>query len=129
MIRSLFAATLTVLVVTISASNVHAQRPSVRRFQPRRQTFSPYMDYFRRDVGLLDQYNYFRQRDQRLQQTFGQQQGQIDLQRQGLQQVGQEFGQLGDTLQRFRPTGATPTGKRATFQTFARFFNTRSSRR
>ncbi len=112
--RSLFAATLTVLVVTISASNVRAQSPSVRRFQPRRQTFSPYMDYFRRDVGLLDQYNYFRQ-----------QQSQIDLQRQGLQQVGQEFQQLGGALPRFRPTGATPTGKGATFQTFSRFFNTR----
>ncbi len=127
--RSLFAATLTVLVVTISASNVRAQTPSVRRYQPRRQTFSPYMDYFRQDVGLLDQYNYFRQRNRRLQQTFGQQQSQIDLQRQGLQQVGQEFGQLGDALQRFRPTGATQTGKGATFQAFTRFFNTRSSRR
>ncbi len=123
--RSLFAATLTVLFVTISASIVHAQTPSARRYQPRRPTFSPYMDYFRRDVGLLDPYNFFLQRDRRLQQSFRQQQSQIDLQFQGLQQVGQEFQQLGDVLPRFRPTGVTPTGKGATFQTFARFFNTR----
>ena len=127
--RALFAAALTVLVVMISAANLRAQTPSVRRFQPRRQTFSPYMDYFRRDVGLLDPYNFFLQRDRRLQQSFRQQQSQIDLQRQGLQQVGQEFQQLGDALPRFRLTGATPTGKGATFQTFSRFFNTRSARR
>jgi len=94
------SALLAVLAVTFAASRADAQI----RYQPKAgPTLPSQLNYFRRDVGLLDQYN-----------TFVQPQRQLEAQ---LRQMNEQ--QLADyrsaqkqieQIKEIRPSGAAPTG-------------------
>ena len=99
-----------------------AQPPVRRRYVPRRPTMSPYLDYFRRDTGLLDPYNLFRKRNVRLNQAFEQQRRQLQYQQYQLNQTRLQFEQVQQAQRQMRASGATPTGHGSTFMNYSHYF-------
>ena len=112
-------------------------RTRARYQSPSRPTLSPYLNYFRADNGALNPFYNFIQPGRQLQsqnqsinQRFDNQQRQIGgLQtfQNGLQnqQVrGRGTGRFG-----FRSTGASQTGKGATFMNYSHFFQIRGGNR
>jgi hypothetical protein len=92
-------------------------------YRPTRPTLSPYLNYFRQDTGVTDQYRSFIRPQQRLQRRFSMDQyqnrtlgnriGQVDKEVQGVQK---------DILQ-FRQPTVSPTGKGATFMNYSHYFS------
>ncbi len=105
-----------------TVASTSAQPPTRRRYIPRRPTMSPYLDYFRRDTGLLDPYNTFQRPQVRMRQFYQQQQQQIYRQQQQLEQQKMQFQQIQGSLRQFRESGASPTGHGATFMNYSHYF-------
>ncbi len=122
MFRFTFALTLLVAacVVAIPADQTHAQKPMKysQRYSPRRPTLSPYLNYFRRDSGLLDNYNAFVAPRQRLQSRLQTQEAVIYQQQQQLRQVQ-------NSVSRYRQAGAGITGTHSTFMNYSHYFQQR----
>ena len=110
------------LAVVWSALPAVAQPPVRRRYVPRRPTMSPYLDYFRRDTGLLDPYNLFRRRNVRVNQMFEQQRRQLQYQQYELNQTRLQFQQIQGAQRQMRASGAGPTGHASTFMNYSHYF-------
>ena len=102
------------LLVFVCASSAHAQRPS--RYQsPSGATISPYLNYFRQDTGVLNQYYHFVRPDLRLRDTIQ------DLERTTVQQRSQIRNLESDFLQ-IREPSARPTGTGSGFMNYSHFY-------
>jgi len=114
--KRLFWASLAGLAMALAASRAEAQI----RYQPKAgPTLPSQLSYFRRDVGLLDQYN-----------TFIQPQRQLEAQ---LRQMNEQ--QLADyrsaqrqieQIKEIRPSGAAPTGVGAGYLNYSHYYQLRS---
>ncbi|MEO8165213.1 MAG: hypothetical protein ABI619_07430 [Betaproteobacteria bacterium] len=82
-----------------------------RRYEPRTPTFSPYLDYFRRDVGALDVYNSIVRPNQQLRSTLARQQSGLLQERQRIEQ-----------LQIRADSEITPTGIGSHFMDFSHYY-------
>ncbi len=120
--RSVFLTGLLGVALVWSARPGVAQPPVRRRYVPRRPTMSPYLDYFRRDTGLLDPYNLFRKRNVRVNQAFEQQRRQLQYQQYQLDQTRFQFQQVQQAQRQMRASGATPTGHGSTFMNYSHYF-------
>ena len=108
-----------VLVVGMAAAEVaSAQGPGRYRSyggrysSPYGPTLSPYLDYFRRDTGVLDPYNAFIRPRRQLQNQLGEivQQGQAENVR------------LRQQIQGIREAQGAPTGTGATFMNYSHYY-------
>lgn len=120
--RSMAIGALVSVVFVLASVPAPAQPPTRRRYVPRRPTMSPYLDYFRRDTGLLDPYNLFRSRDIRQNQLYQQQQRQIYQQQQELYQQRLQFQELQGAQRQMRASGASQTGHGSTFMNYSHYF-------
>jgi len=109
-----------VLVVgclVLAAVEVQAQGPA-RYTPPAGPTLPRELNYFRRDIGVLDQYNAFvypqLQMNNQLQQLAAQQQLNY---RRTQRQINE--------LKEVRPSEASPTGVGATFMNYGHYYNLR----
>ena len=113
--RLLVASTL--LVVIGVADACLAQGGRYRGFggrysSPYGPTLSPYLDYFRRDTGVLDPYN-----------TFIRPRRQLQNQLDGIvQQERVETTRMQQQIQGIRESGAAPTGSGATFLNYSHYY-------
>ena len=106
---NLLLACLVFCCVLSCARSAVAQRPG--RYRPHRPTLSPYLDYFRRDTGLTNQYyTYIRPRRQ-LERFARDQQSQVRSLRQQLQQV--------------REPTVRPTGIHGGFMNYSHYYQYR----
>jgi hypothetical protein len=97
-----------------SAGEAAAQMPA-RYYPPAGPTLPAQLNYFRRDVGLLDQYNAFVQPNQRAAYQFQQLANQ---QQADFQAAQKQFNQLKE----IRPSEAAPTGVGATFMNYGHYY-------
>ena len=84
--------------------------------RPRRSSFSPYLDLYRRDSGVLDNYHQFVRPEIQLRKTLDQQRRAISRQGRGLRTLGRDFGQFQ------RQSMARPTGTSSVFMNYSHFF-------
>ena len=100
------------LVLLLAAESALAQN----RYQPPAgHTLPSQLNYFRRDVGLLDQYNTFVQPQRQLEQRLRQMtQQQLDDYRSAQRQIEQ--------IKQIRPTDAAPTGTGAGFLNYSHYY-------
>ena len=120
-IRFLVLCGVVCLAVSVSSS-VNAQPPTAKRYVPSRPTFSPYLDYFRRDVGMLNPFHAFQTRTIRQNQMIQQQRDQMARDQHQLRRQRQELTRVQGEVRRFRETGAGPTGRAATFMSYSHYF-------
>ena len=123
-IRFLVLCGVVVLAASVSSS-VTAQPPTAKRYVPSRPTFSPYLDYFRRDVGVLNPFHTFQTRSIRQNQMIQQQRDQMVRDQQQLRRQRQELTRVQSEVRRFRESGAGPTGRAATFMNYSHYFGAR----
>ena len=83
-----------------------------RYASPYGPTLSPYLDYFRRDTGVLDPYNTFIRPRRQLQNQLD------DI----VQQERAETTRLQQQIQGIRESGAAPTGTSATFLNYSHYY-------
>lgn len=95
---------------------VSAQQRGLRTYQPRRPTLSPYLDYFRRDVGALDNYNTFRA--PRLRRDAMNRQQEFNA-----AQLSRQVETAQTELEQMRQSALAPTGGVAGFMTHGQYFN------
>src|SRR5688572_332479 len=102
-------------LVLAGIGRVEAQGPG-RYYPPAGPTLPRELSYFRRDVGLLDQYNAFvypqLQMNNQLQQLASQQQA---FSRSAQRQI--------NDLKDVRPSSAAPTGTGATFMNYGHYYS------
>jgi|SRR5688572_1158933 hypothetical protein len=115
MCSRLFFVALGVAIATqFSGSTASAQGPA-RYYPPAGPTLPAQLNYFRRDVGILDQYNAFvqprQQIDYQFQQLAAQQQSNFRSTQRQLEQ-----------LQQIRASEASPTGVGASFQNYMHYY-------
>ncbi len=103
-----------VSVIVVAASTASAQGPA-RYYSPSGPTLPSQLNYFRRDVGLLDQYNTFVQPRQQLDFQFQQLQAQ---QAADFRATQRKFEQLKEV----RPSDAAPTGVGATYMNYLHYY-------
>ena len=113
--RRLFLPVLAFVCCATFASSLVAQGP---RYQPRTPTFSPYLDYFRRDVGALDVYNSIVRPNRELRSTLSRQQSTL---LQGRQRIEQ--------LQTQVDSGVSPTGVGSRFMDYSHYYSKRPAGR
>jgi ATP phosphoribosyltransferase regulatory subunit HisZ len=90
-------------------------RPYGGRYSsPYGPTLSPYLDYFRRDTGVLDPYNTFIRPRRQLQNQLA------DI----VQQEQSETARLQQQIQGIREAEARPTGTGATFLNYSHYYRT-----
>lgn len=77
-------------------------------------TLSPYLDYFRRDTGVLDPYNAFIRPRRQLDNQLGQM----------VQEERAANTQLQQQIQGIRAETAAPTGTGATFMNYSHYYRT-----
>lgn len=111
------------LCAGVLASPASAQR---RYRSPSGPTITPYLDYFRRDNGVLrDPYNaWVRPRRIVRDEIYQQRQSLYTLGR-GLRDVNRDVNQM----QSLRASGASPTGTGSSFMNYSHYYQMRSGRR
>lgn len=115
------------LIAFVGLSLTLCEPCAAQRYQsPSGPTLSPYLQYFRRDTGILDRYNAFVAPRQRLRQEFSNIEGQLRQQRlyaygleSQLQGVATDL--EGQQQRLLRPSGAAPTGVGATYMNIQGF--------
>jgi hypothetical protein len=111
---SLRTAGFVIAVLAGLAAQASAQGP-YRYVPPRGPVLPPQLNYFRRDVGLLDPYNSFvlprQQLDFQFQQMAAQQQADVRSTQRQLEQIKQ-----------IRPSEAAPTGTAAGFMNYSHYY-------
>jgi hypothetical protein len=105
---SVFAFALLALSVSASAQE--------RYRSPSGPTVTPYLDYFRRDTGALDQYNTFIRPGRQLRQTLRQQNTSLQRLQSQLSNVQGEF-------QRMRQSELAPTANVPTFLNYSHYYS------
>ena len=104
------------LLVACAADACLAQGPyrsyGGRYRSPYGPTMSPYLDYFRRDSGVLDPYNTFIRPRQQLQDQIGQM----------AQEERAANIRLQQQIQGIREETAAPTGRGATFMNYSHYY-------
>ena len=101
------------LCCAVFATSLFAQRP---RYQPRTPRFSPYLDYFKRDVGALDVYNSIVRPNRDVRSEFARQRlGQAEQSGQ-IEKLGQQIRGRNDLA---------PTGIGASFMNFSHYYQRR----
>lgn len=98
-------AMLALVMLASAATTASAQG----RYRPSRPTFSPYLDYFRQDVGALDPYNTFLSPNRALQDRIG-----------GLEN---QFGNFARATQ-----SAAPASGRSHFSSYSHYYTIRRRR-
>jgi hypothetical protein len=111
----------TVITLCVAAAFLPGEANAQRRYQPSRPTFSPYLDLFRRDNGLLDSYNAQIVPRRRAMQDFNQLQGTVGQQQDTIGRQQEEINGLNQQLLRYG-SAASPTGKGGSFMTHRRYF-------
>jgi hypothetical protein len=91
--------------------------PTYRSPALRSPTISPWLDLFRRNEGVLDNYNQFVRPQQQLRRAMAQQQNEITSQRLRQRRIQSEIG----ALQR-DGRGHMPTGVGGTFQNYLHYY-------
>jgi hypothetical protein len=104
----------TVMLLVFTCSDAWAQGPN-RYYSPSGPTLPSQLNYFRRDVGLLDQYNTFVQPRQQLdfqfQQMAAQQAADFRTTQRQLEQIKE-----------IRPSDAAPTGIGGTYMNYLHYY-------
>lgn len=130
MIRLSIVAAVAVILCAPNISNGQNRRPT--RYRPSRPTISPYMDYFRRDSGILPRYQTFIEPGRRRRATARSVQGELGQLRGRNEAQGAELEQLRQMQanQRFRPGGApVQRTAAASYQNFSHFYPRKSRAR
>lgn len=96
-------------------SEAAAQQVYPRYTSPRGPTITPYLDYFRQDVGALNRYYTFVQPRAQLTSQIGQMQNTISQQQ-------TEIKNLQGQIAKPRESGAIPTGVGGSFMNHMRYF-------
>jgi hypothetical protein len=103
----------------VLTSTVFAQGPyQPRTYEPASPTLSPYLDYFRQNAGVLNNYHTFIRPQQQLQNTINQQNAAI-------QRNARRLGTLNldvTNLKEFRESVISPTGHGATFMNYSHYY-------
>ena len=86
-----------------------------QRYQPQRPTLSPYLNYFRADVGLLDRHNTLVAPEIRSQQAVQQLQGQVFEQR-------SQLGNLQGQVDQIREPQTRRTGTASSFMNYSHYY-------
>jgi hypothetical protein len=111
-----FAPFVLLLLVACAADTCLAQGPNRsyggRYRSPYGPTISPYLDYFRRDSGVLDPYNTFIRPRRQLENQLGQMAEDERMANARLQQQ----------IQGIRQETAAPTGRGATFMNYSHYY-------
>jgi hypothetical protein len=89
---------------------------------PAGRTITPYLNYLRRDVGVLDPYNAWVRPTLNLNQFENEQRRAVRELDRGLGQVRLDVRQNESELLQIRETGVAPTGKQAGFMNYSHFF-------
>jgi hypothetical protein len=111
-----FTLLLTAGLLLCLATTAEAQRGSSRYNIPRRPTISPWMDLFSQETGPLDNYHSFVRPRQRLYNTLGNQNYQ-------LQQQGGNIRNLGKQVTRMeRPAFVRPTGTGSSYMNLSHYY-------
>jgi len=107
----------------IALSGLWSQSASAqqRYRSPSGPALSPYLNYFRRDVGVLDNYHTFVRPEQRLMQSLSQQQSELRRTQLQLGQVQTDVRGMSKEL--LAPSAASPTGRTATFLNYSHFYS------
>ena len=113
-LRQTFLMLASVLGVFVAASSASAQYAP--RYRPARPTLSPYLNLFRSDAGLLDNYNTFVRPQQQLRET---------LRRQDLmsQRQGAALNALGQRVTQQQDPALRPTGHQSSFMNYSHYYN------
>ncbi len=111
LILAILAAGISILA---SLAEIHAQGPA-RYYPPAGPTLPSQLNYFRRDVGILDQYNAFVQPRQQLDYQFQQLAAQ---QQANYRSTQRQFEQM----QQIRNSEAAPTGVGASFMNYMHYY-------
>ena len=105
-------AILVALLTVLASSKARGQYPYPRYVPPAGRTLPNELNYFRRDVGVLDQYNGFvapmRQLDFQLRTMQNQQRADFQTNRQAINQI--------------RTSQPAPTGVGATFMNYSHYY-------
>ncbi len=101
-------------VALLSVCPAYAQRGNPR--QRNHPSFSPWLDLYRRDTGVLDNYHQFVRPEIQLRKTLDQQRRAINRQDRGLQTLGRDFGRFQ------RKSMARPTGTGSVFMNYSHYF-------
>jgi hypothetical protein len=115
-----FAVWMCALFLAVAAADVaSAQGGRYRSYggrysSPYGPTLSPYLDYFRRDTGVLDPYNAFIRPRRQLQNQIGN----------IVQQEQAENARLHQQIQGIRAAQGAPTGTGATFMNYSHYYRT-----
>ncbi len=125
-VSSLVVIAMAGFVLVSGADRVDAQAPQKplkysQRYAPRRPTLSPYLDYFRRDVGLTDPYHAYIRPRRQLNSQLRTQQALLNRQGQDLRRVNDDLRQFRG--QRFRGVTAAPTGTGSTFMNYSHYYS------
>ena len=112
---ALFLAVWCTGVLVWQASEAEAQVGVSRYESPAGPTISPYLDYFRRDTGLLNRHHAFVRPQIEMQRSVRQ------LQQTSLQQQVQ-LGNLRGQLQTLRESTAAPTGTGSRFMDYSHYY-------
>ncbi len=109
---SLIVAVLAGLILLLATESAEAQ---IRYQPPAGSPLPSQLSYFRRDVGLLDQYNTFVQPQRQLEDRLRQMnQQQLDDYRSAQRQIEQ--------IKQIRPTEAAPTGVGAGYLNYSHYY-------
>lgn len=112
--RNCLALIVAAVLVSVSASDAFAQGPP-RYYSPSGPTLPSQLNYFRRDVGLLDQFNTFvqprQQLDSQLHLLAAQQAADFRNTQRQLEQIKE-----------IRPSDAAPTGIGGTYMNYLHYY-------
>lgn len=112
--RKCLVMTLAAVLASVSTSAAFAQGPP-RYYSPSGPTLPSQLNYFRRDVGLLDQFNTFvqprQQLDSQLNQLAAQQAADFRTTQRQLEQIKE-----------IRPSDAAPTGIGGTYMNYLHYY-------
>ncbi|MBN2475901.1 MAG: hypothetical protein JXB62_14915 [Pirellulales bacterium] len=111
----------TAVLLLAVADSALAQFPGAN-YRPsafRQPSFSPWLNLYRRDSGVLDPYHNFVRPEQQLINTLQRQQASLQRQNVGLQTLGQQ-------LTQFERTGSVrPTGTASVFMNYSHYYSVR----
>lgn len=130
--RFTFLAIVLVCCVGSIAEAQQTQKPGGSKysggaFEPGRPTLSPYLNYFRGNTGLTDQYRTFIRPEQRLQRRFSMDQYQNRTLSNRIGTVDKEVKGVQKDFLQFRQPTVSPTGKGATFMNYSHYFSSGAS--
>lgn len=119
MIRTISALCLAAFLCLMSTTaQAQVREKYGRSYQPSRPTLSPYLNFFRSDTGVMDNYNTFVRPRQQLQDELNQQNYRLRTLNRDINQLEQQ-----QATQTIRPSTIAPTGVGSTFMNYSHYYN------